>query len=143
MTDFIKQIPDSHTFETIVCLAGANKTDIEWLAIKTSTIKGAGMGLFAKRNFESGSVIGVYCGTFEKQDVTDSMYAVSFDDGYIVPNSESDTFVYMGIHFANDPLWRQPKRDTGMYNIELMNDLLVFATRDIACGEELFLDYNY
>lgn len=125
--------------------------------IKESTIKGAGMGLFAARNFKTGDMLGLYCGKmadglkrkpkiygFAKQIVKKG------DAWTIIEPTHED--VFLGMHYINDPLYGIPEaerehkaatmHDDKDYNVRISNDFLVTAETDIRQGDELFLNYG-
>ena len=103
----------------------------EWLdlfEIEQSTIPGAGYGVFAKRPYSEGDVLGVFYGTVQelKQVVTPSSYAMKVEwpptmdeknpprkiKNYIVdplrgPSSAISlaTPAWFGLHMANDFNW--------------------------------------
>jgi hypothetical protein len=50
---------------------------------------------------------------------------------------------YFGIHMANDPNWGKKKDvDYSKYNFIVDTSLVAKATKEIAVGEELFLQYR-
>jgi hypothetical protein len=54
------------------------------------------------------------------------------------------TNAFFGLHMANDPNWKSSKHATRTYspNIIVCEDLVAYTTKNIAKGEELFLEYH-
>lgn len=66
-------------------------------------------------------------------------------DAHGWPGPNNNDWMYMGFHMANDPAYPDKEKTEDIrnkYNIFVTNDLLVYALRDIAKGEELFLEYT-
>ena len=47
---------------------------LNWLEVKPSTIEGAGLGLFAARQFYPQSIIGIYMGEYDPNDQISTGY---------------------------------------------------------------------
>ena len=135
--------------------------------IKESSIDGAGYGLFAARSFSKGDPVGIFHGIRRPLGGDHTWYAVEYhkdgDDGiYVDPMGgiDSDYPLHLGLHLANDANYKEQTAAAGVQgaatteketrkqvvlhrnNIAIFNDLWVFVTRDINCGEEMLLDYN-
>jgi hypothetical protein len=142
----------------------------EWILlfeVKKSTLDGAGYGLFASRPYTSGDVLGVFYGLISKKIANGkySSYALEVawppeskkasrlivDPATFGPTSRTawQQPAYLGIHMVNDPEWHGRKgsptrttRASPRSNFMVDMSLVAIATRDIAVGEELFLDYK-
>ena len=148
------------------------KEDFHWIdlyEIKPSTISNAGYGLFAARAYSKGKCLGVYFGRSVKEEKSErdpprTAYAIRIrwptrthvnvmQKTYIVDplcgvasNSNDASQGFFGLHMANDPSFGEVGNtsDTSkVANFILWDDLIAFATADIAEGEELFRNYNY
>lgn len=120
---------------------------VPWIEIKPSNIQGAGMGVFAMREFTKGQAIGWYYGKARNssipRDDNSAMYQMANIDaqgGIGFPGR-------LGMHFLNDPTMNlQETRDINkakkMWNVELESDYAVVAKRQIRIGDELYADYN-
>jgi hypothetical protein len=140
--------------------------------VKKSTREGAGYGLFAARPYSWGDTLGVFYGVISVKTPHQkrSIYAMEvvwppegeLQQRLIVdptsgPTSNKRDYqpTYFGLHMANDPEWnnKQPSnvatskrrsrtRDSPTSNFIIDVSLVGIATRDIAVGEELFLNYD-
>ena len=75
----------------------------------------------------------------QKTDIVDPLCGVA-------SNSNDASQGFFGLHMANDPSFREVGNtsDTSkVANFILRDDLIAFATAEIAEGEELFRNYNY
>jgi len=146
----------------VVARDTATNTWHELYEVKTSTIEGAGNGLFALRPFKRGEWMGIYIGEvrpFLQVKKTKTIYAMRFrdkdkrdkimDPGIPGPGRSTQRLpVYFGIQFCNDPDWKEEgettkkKTKTKNTNVSVYSDLGVLATRRIDVGDEIFLDYN-
>ena len=91
---------------------GNGEESIPYFIVKQSTLSGAGLGLFAARNFTIGENIGLYLGleisaTTGKKAFPGSNYVMEYGDNFVDSRHgighESDPRVYMGCHMINDP----------------------------------------
>lgn len=137
--------------------------------IKESTLPNAGLGLFALRPIKAEEIIGFYMGKSEpsppKKEPTEyAMEYVNKSNGLpmtidpgksIRTNTDNFKPAFFGLHFANDPNFKQATstavgrrstRSAGnllpQVNFQVHNDMVATAIRDIQIGEELFLDYQ-
>lgn len=121
---------------------------VPWLEVKQSTIKDAGLGCFADRNFETGDIIGLYMGSENKQKGTrgytietkwDShIYCYPFQDPRCMT---AETQTTMGMQMINDYSYEKERNET-TEKAEIEPSLFVRATKSIRAGEEIFIDYN-
>jgi hypothetical protein len=136
----------------------------EWVSmflVKKSTIEDARYGLFAERAFAKGDVLGVFYGRVTEKSAykPTSKYAITVawppnakdHTSFFVDPKDGPTTTrreifpaYFGIHMANDPNY---KKRTGEVHLDLYNfiidaSLVAIATKDIAVGDELFLQYR-
>ena len=124
--------------------------------IRQSIIENAGMGLFSKRMFKQGDIIGLYYGKVRKQEQpTSSEYQVECHKHGIIVDAEggveSGKPLYFGIHMANDPILRvksrrmttREKKHTQTHNFFIDEDLVAIASQDINKGDELYLYYGW
>ncbi len=118
----------------------------ERLRVKTSSIPGAGRGVFATRHIRPGEVIGQYTGDLLRGDYssrsdpnTGGVYYLQLNNHLCVDAARTDTHVS---RFINDP------RGTGQRpNCKFAHDgrtsiVRVRATRHIQPGQELLLSYG-
>jgi hypothetical protein len=131
-----------------------------WLEVKQSTLADAGLGLFAMRDFEKNTIVGLYMGSLTQKGNPKHTYAAPFGRVYCHSFDESLSMgerhsVTMGMQMMNDPNWREEVEDEGkneddsmdgkddtVYNVSITGDMIVWATKKIEAGDELFLDYN-
>jgi hypothetical protein len=135
--------------------AEGDATIFPWFSVKQSTIKDAGLGLFAARKFSKDECIGIYMGkTVGKQNKSVYAMAASFgvcDPGRGFKSSMPRAYHGMGIHICNDPSWSKEKvrgqntnkNKSKSCNIFVSTDMLVHAIKDILPNQEILLDYNY
>ena len=122
---------------------------MNWLRIKKSTIEGAGFGCFADRDFEEGSIIGLYMGSQDpaKGDLGYSMKSKSTGlqlhcHSFTNPKSMKEQVTKtMGMQMLNDPNYGG-KASGKEVNAVCQTDMLVCAKKDIKRGEEIFIDYD-
>mmetsp|Transcript_23838 Transcript_23838/g.28129 ORF Transcript_23838/g.28129 Transcript_23838/m.28129 type:complete len:170 (-) Transcript_23838:55-564(-) len=131
-----------------------HKTDenrlFKWLQVKKSDIEGAGLGLFACRDFLVGELITLYTGK-KIYPGAESIYSIT--NGSIVldckPFKEGEP--YLGAHMANDPNyltkmdnpnWLAEVGGGKEYNAKIGQFFQLIAIQDIMKGEELLLDYT-
>lgn len=114
--------------------------------IKYSLIPNAGYGLFAARNYNKNEPLGVFFGEIKNNNDEYSFYAMRMSENSIWDPEggvDSDSPVYFGLHFANDPKGpRQISSDKTNFCVSDHPEGAAFATRDIKVGEELYLDYQ-
>ena len=127
----------------------------KWFTVKKSTIENAGLGLFVARKFGKDECIGMYLGPltiFQPSTETKPTIYCNHSDilGYCDPRAgfksnknKTNPSYQMGLHIMNDPNFMKRKNTKTDYNTSITDDFLVFASRNIKEGEELFLDYNY
>ena len=125
-----------------------NKLENKTLIVKTSTIPNAGMGLFAKKDFNEGDIIGYFKGDIYtdeelyKCDVTpDKYYFVGLDNGLNINCYRSNDLV----KYCNDA----NGLTKGIYvnNGEIVvsrthKSAYVKAITKIPAGSEIFIDYG-
>ena len=128
-----------------------------WFVIKTSTIEGAGYGLFAARDFNPTNVLGRYNGvetTREKIDAgnVDDSYVLEYrvpttsdgstDDEKIIlvdanPMACGDDFPHAGwMHMMNDA------RDPEKTNVFFTSRGFARTTKKVSVDDELFASYG-
>ena len=122
---------------------------LDWFEVKPSTIKEAGLGLFAARRFFEGNLIGIFMGKYDPDDKNNTT-------GYQFKNIDpclqgEEHLPYFGLHFANDPLYkkdvkRMPKGQATKLaqkvNIEFGAGYDCHATKRIEKGAEIFVLYE-
>jgi hypothetical protein len=121
------------------------------LTVNTSTIEGAGLGLFATRNIGAGEVVCCYSGLVHnfksKNELQDQSYML-----YLRYNQVFDEDIFIDAkeiteikgRYINDPL------NVDLWNVEWdssakFKDTLqcaVLAIKDISIGDELFISYG-
>ena len=123
---------------------------LSWLRVKKSTLPGAGLGLFAEREFEKGQIIGMYLGgktgmpgyTIKPRwKDAELIHCHSFASADALSDQSART---MGLQMCNDPNFGLPNDapKSPLWNVQIMKDLFVIATKNIEKGEELFADYR-
>lgn len=138
--------------------------------VKKSTIKDARYGLFAERRYSKDDVLGVFYGMVSdkvpytkytayamhvawppkgtkskgtKPKVTKDLMVDPRDGPATTKRVGQFAPAYFGIHMANDPNWGKKKDvDYSKYNFIVDTSLVAKATKEIAVGEELFLQYR-
>ncbi len=125
--------------------------DVSRLIIRTSTIPGAGRGLFAACFFEPGDVVCFYTGVVwtwsAQQRLKDRSYLL-----FLGHNETFSTDIFVDprttpsvkARYINDPRnprlynvrWETTPSDTALFRCP------VVATRAIAAGDEIFVDYG-
>ena len=127
--------------------------------VKTSSLKNAGYGLFAARDFKHHEQIGIYWGKIVADDSNmsheefemASEYTLSineaklkkFQKGFMIIGSPykggNSNVGYFGMHMMNDPAHSQTPIAA---NVTIEADAVAVTTREIEAGEELFYNYN-
>ncbi len=118
----------------------------EQLRLKTSTIPGAGRGLFALRHIRPGEMIGWYTGDYMRGDFsntddpsTGGTYYLQLNNQLCIDAARTDTHVS---RFINDPRG-SGKRANCIFAVDGRTSLVrVRATRHIQPGQELLLSYG-
>ena len=120
-----------------------------WLEVKKSLIEGAGLGLFADKNFSEGSVIGLYMGgqngdpncVVELGDTKKHIWCYSFSDSR---SFGGHTAVTMGMQMMNDPTLSEGGNvNKCKVNAQINWDLVVTATKNIKKGDEICCEYGW
>jgi len=106
---------------------------IPWIAIKRSTIPGAGKGCFFQQPGKKGDVITCFMG-YKKPSKHGSKYAFNNIDP-CKGKKQTPSFHYCGAHLINH-------RSRNRANVKVNFNGLIILTRDTEAGEELFLYYN-
>jgi hypothetical protein len=111
--------------------------------LKPSTVPGAGVGVFATADIPAGAVLhelfaaddvrfvpwAEFAALPEPAEVREN-FAVRYDDGAYLPRDLNRISVGWFLNDSRDP------------NLDHDADYVYFARRDIAAGEELFIDYD-
>jgi hypothetical protein len=136
-------------------------TRAPWFQVRSSTLKDAGLGCFANREFHRGECMGLYMGELKTlEDATHvSEYAIrSAPLGLCDPlrgfrSSNPAPFYGMGVHMINDPRWgagnpgetedEMDETEIVKPNAYLTGDFLLYADMDIKMHEEIFIDYCF
>ena len=119
-----------------------------WLAVKKSTIKGAGLGVFALRPFKKREMIAFYGAENMAFKTHDSKSRLNndktiYDDhgARYVPDAHT---MYMGLQFANDATFGNATATTkAATNSEMDGKLRLWSEADIDTGDELFFEYKW
>lgn len=109
------------------------------LFVKESTIKGAGLGLFANEDIYIGENISRYWGNVTDKSAFDinSVYLLSIGKGrYIDAKDQLDC----PARYANDSL--NAKTTNAIFIHTSRTYVYMVATKDIKKGEEIFVDYG-
>jgi len=135
----------------------------EPVEIKESNIKGAGKGLFTRRDIQKGEIIGFYDGIFlsnenynhfyEKDKILQKLdkYLIKYNKGIVLGFPEKRRkFGYCQLCNDFNITIHDKKGDNNRYNIDMLEiskknncSLPVFyAIKDIKKGDELFFDYG-
>jgi len=125
-----------------------------WFTVEQSTIKGAGIGVKAASHFKAGACLGIYLGVACSDSSSgrqNGRYMIeSHRWGFVdarrgFADTDNPSY-YMGMHMINDPAYGKngaaAETARRLVNVRFYRDLLVYAIRDIAIGEELFVDYG-
>lgn len=113
-----------------------------YVHVAKSIYKERDFGLFASRQFKKNDRIGIYLGY--KQSKKFSCYRLKSVDVEL-----KRSFLYMGIHFINDPYLdmenglingKEPEEHPNVY---FTTDYLCIARRDIEKNEELLVEYGW
>lgn len=108
-----------------------------WFEIKKSTIKNAGLGLFALRTFKANTIIGKYDGDILHEfpgDIQARNYTLKLGDRYI--NGRKGRLGY--VHFANDA--RSDRRNQCFFTPG--GYVKVREGKIIRKNKEIFIDYG-
>ena len=111
------------------------------VAVKTSRLPGAGLGLFAVRSFAVGDLVCEYTGT-----VLDSAARSLEDKSYLMRLGEG-VFVDARTHYDVHARYINDCRDKRVHNVSFdkrpsEQRALVVASRPIAAGDELYASYG-
>jgi hypothetical protein len=161
--------PSDELSRAFVIQLREKKEWVDLFEIKQSTIEGSGYGIFACRPFPTHCTLGIYYGDLiqeGEETAENSIYAMSakwkfnrrskketsvvVDPLSGVGSMGDMTNAFFGLHMVNDPNWvglkgkAGTKRGTRNFSPNMMvcDDLVAYATSNIAKGEELFLDYQ-
>ena len=127
---------------------------IDLFEVKKSQLTNANMGLFAKKNFKAGDIIGLFYGKVQNK-ASDSNYEMEGGKHKIFIGAqgglESGKPLYFGLHIANDPIIYEKSRRMATrqdsivqaHNFFIDEDFIARACRDINIGDELFLYYQW
>ncbi|OMJ65441.1 hypothetical protein SteCoe_38216 [Stentor coeruleus] len=122
---------------------------IQKTILKISTIKNAGIGLFAKNSITKGQLIGEYTGELindKEADRRGRIYDIkehSFVFNIDCMHSVDATYYGNKMKFINHMPSENANCDTQIWRVLGTSKILVFASVDINEGEELFFDYKY
>jgi hypothetical protein len=112
------------------------------VAVRDSTITGAGQGLFVLQSVAAGTVIGEYCG-----DAIDSVWQwlrlrnLDYVARTANPSVRIDAAAHPEAHVRYINHSADPRARSVRFESRATRKFCV-ATRDIAAGEELFIDYG-
>jgi hypothetical protein len=139
-------LPDCFTLQ----IRANNTSDWEdLLAVKTSNLENANLGLFACRPFKRGEVISLYAGVgFDPKNPPAEEYHMLCKEQAIYLNAQGSIIKghppFLGAHMVNDPQWIPPKETVPPANCQFNQDFtLVAATRHIQTNQELLTLYNF
>lgn len=109
--------------------------------VRNSTIKGAGKGLFAMRDFKEGEIVTVYGGSYFIND--QSPYLLTDDYGIIWDGSHDFSETELG-RWANDADYKTNFENNTFFETiyGLGRPPVLVASRDIKNGEEIFVSYG-
>ena len=141
----------------------------DYLYLSNSTIRNAGIGLFAACELPSRTLIGYYCSVLlwrsgqmlpydepmviEPPDEETDVYAILMRDSKgewvtVSPGGCGEPWLYMGFQFMNDiglsfddETENQSRVCRAMYNTQITEDGCVYTTRMIGKGTELLCAY--
>jgi hypothetical protein len=124
--------------------------------VRQSTIPNAGMGLYAKRDLPPHIPLGFYFGVPMTEDEFDSLkdhlgmashYSIMYrktvldaTDDRGMPYNDPNGPIWCPFHFMNEK--PEPMRNVEFLNGAVVNQVIVFTTREIKEGEELFVFYG-
>ena len=123
---------------------------LDWFEVKPSTIKEAGLGLFAARRFYRGNIIGLFMGKYNPDDETTTTGYQFKNIDPCLDNGQED-LPYFGLHYANDPFYEkdmkkmtkaQATKLEQKVNIEFGAGYDCHVTRRIEKGAEIFVMYQ-
>lgn len=155
--DIIQPTPDTMSY--VLYLKTPNDRWQSWVEVRPSTIKNAGLGLFASTQFLKDTLVTWFWGQKLEKDApypTDDEYHVKLEGGDIINTTPSDPFhklLGLGAHFMNDPRWVSAEvRNSPMYvhkdtparevNAKFLSNGMVVTTKKIESGQEIVVDYN-
>ena len=120
---------------------------VQWIEVKPSTIQGAGLGVFAMREFTKGQAIGWYYGKARNSNIPRDDNSARYQMIHIDAQGSVGFPGRLGMHILNDPTMSLEdesdiKKAKKMWNVELNGDYSVTTKRQIHSGDELYVDYN-
>lgn len=112
------------------------------LEVKPSLIPGAGMGLFTRRAIKKKKRIGRYRGVIYSSRIDAYRSTPKNHRPYFINGIQNE--VIDGYSFKNHMRWANHSSTPNAYAI-LENDGVIFfeAARDLAAGEEIYINYGY
>jgi hypothetical protein len=124
--------------------------------VRQSNLPNANLGLFAKKSFAAGDIMGVYYGRIQpRAKMTHSQYAVESEEHGIIMDAEGGPDrkkpMYFGLQIANDPTIcvKSSKMATRTHakgethNFFIDDDFVAVASRNINVDDELYLNYGW
>lgn len=139
-----------HNSSSLQCLNQKyQKQPIQKTILKISTIKNAGIGLFAKNLITKGQFIGEYTGELvndKEADRRGRIYDIkehSFVFNIDCMHSVDATYYGNKMKFINHMPSEKANCNTQIWRVLGTSKILVFASIDINEGDELFFDYKY
>jgi len=138
-----------HNYKKISCLPfdlnwkrfGGNGKSVE---VKKSTVKDAGLGVFALRSFRKGDVITAFIGIKKKRNARKNRYALAISPKYdLCPTSRQIRVISQGDHVAHMINHSFDVANAVLCAVKERNCLVVaVAIQSIPCGSEIFVDYG-
>ena len=113
------------------------------LAVRESTINGAGKGTFARRSFAKGEVVGQYHCRVEQYNVLDTTFSAAYSwkvnatHRCVAEQTHKNPCRYVNSVSALESCTRQ---NVAVVGDDMSSGVFYGATRDIAIGEELLVD---
>jgi histone-lysine N-methyltransferase EZH2 len=142
--------PKQDNSRTFQCLNQKYQNQpIQKTVLKVSTIKNAGIGLFAKKPITKGQFIGEYTGELvndKEADRRGRIYDIkehSFVFNIDCMHSVDATYYGNKMKFINHMPSEKANCDTQIWRVLGTSKILIFASVDINEGDELFFDYKY
>src|SRR5437763_719859 len=116
------------------------KFENDIVVVKPSTIEGAGWGVFSKKRFLKGQVIGEYTGKVYNKETAplNSMYLVTITKDYFIDGVGKESNSTRYINHSSKP---QTENAILKPNVRLKIAEIVCRKR-IAPGDEIFYDYG-
>ncbi len=109
--------------------------------IRPSLVPDAGLGLFALRPFEGGELLGEYAGhlmtSWQHQRTPDWTYVAAAGPDHFV---DAGPYPFVKARYINHHF--NPDRINAQYVDAADHRVLVYATRPIHAGEEIYADYG-